>query len=95
MPAIYLMISNMAKKEKKEKEKVIYYDDGSTISDMSPVMDSKRRLFKNDNSKPRATEKEKLATFFQVFKMMLVPTGVVLLVLLILYLVFALIAKGA
>ena len=93
MHAIYLTISNMAKKEKKEK--VIYYDDGSTISDMSPVMDSRRRLFKNDNSKPRATEKEKLKTFFQVFKMMLVPTGVVLLVLLILYLVFALIAKSA
>ncbi len=93
MHAIYLTISNMAKKEKKEK--VIYYDDGSTISDMSPVMDSRRRLFKNDNTKPRATEKEKLKTFFQVFKMMLVPTGVVLLVLLILYLVFALIAKSA
>ena len=93
MHAIYLTISNMAKKEKKEK--VIYYDDGSTISDMSPVMDSRRRLFKNDNTKPRATEKEKFKTFFQVFKMMLVPTGVVLLVLLILYLVFALIAKSA
>ena len=85
----------MAKKEKKEKEKVTYYDDGSTISDMSPVMDSKRRLFKNDNTKPRATEKEKLTTFFQVFKMMLVPTGVVLLVLLILYIVFMLIGRSA
>ena len=93
MPAIYLMISNMAKKEKKEK--VVYYDDGSTISDMTPVMDSKRRLFKNDNSKPRATGKEKLKTFFQVFKMMLVPTGVVLLVLLILYIIFALIGGCA
>ena len=95
MPATYLMISNMSKKEKKEKEKVTYYDDGSTISDMSPVMDSKRRLFKNDNTKPRATEKEKLTTFFQVFKMMLVPTGVVLLVLLILYIVFMLIGRSA
>ena len=86
------MISNMSKKE---KEKVTYYDDGSTISDMSPVMDSKRRLFKNDNTKPRSTEKEKLTTFFQVFKMMLVPTGVVLLVLLILYIVFMLIGRSA
>ena len=82
------------KEKKKEKEKVVYYDDGSTISDMSPVMDSKRRLFKNDNSKPRSTEKEKLKNLFQVFKMMLIPTGVVLLVLLILYIVFMLIASS-
>ena len=84
----------MSKKEKKEKEKVTYYDDGSTISDMSSLRDSKGSLYRNSN-KQQASEKEKLKTFFQAFKMMLVPTGVALLVLLILYIIFSIIGASA
>ncbi len=84
------------KKEKKQKEKVTYYDDGSTIYDMSglrnkkPTNNNNNNLNPLQNKKPRATEREKLRTFFQAFKMMLAPTGVALLILLILYIIFRL-----
>ncbi|MBP5342483.1 hypothetical protein J6Y73_00935 [bacterium] len=81
------------KKPKNKKEKVQYYDDGSTISDMSSLKDSRKSIYKKDPSKPRATEREKLKTFFQAFKMMLLPTFIALLVLLILYIIFSLIGS--
>ena len=92
MPVIYLMISSMAKEK---KEKVTYYDDGSTISDMSNLNDSRKSLLNSNNQKPRASEKEKMKTFFQAFKMMLAPTFVVLFILLILYIIFSIIGASA
>ena len=82
---------------KEKKEKVTYYDDGSTVSDMSNLNDSRKSLLNNNtnNPRPRATEKEKMKTFFQAFKMMLAPTGVVLLILLILYIIFSIIGASA
>ena len=80
---------------KKNKEKVRYYDDGSTISDMSNVKKGGLLSNNTNSNKPRSTEKEKLQTFFKAFKMMLVPTGVALLVLLILYIIFMLIGVNA
>ena len=80
---------------KKKIEKVTYYDDGSTISDMSNVKRGGLLSNSNNASRPKTTEKEKLKTFFKAFKMMLVPTGVALLVLLILYIIFMLIGVNA
>ena len=81
----------MPKKNKdKEKEKVVYYDDGSTIADMDGIKKS-NPLSKRSSS----TLKEKFKTFFQAFKMMLIPTAIALLVLLILYIIFMLIGTYA
>ena len=61
------------KKEKKKKEKVVYVDDGRTIADMSNVKGGgASKLFKNTPS--YSTGKEKWTTFFDAFRMMLLPT---------------------
>jgi len=88
----------MTNMNKDKKEKVTYYDDGSSIADMSGLDSSKKSILggnSNNSQKPRATEKEKLKTFFEAFKMMLIPTAVVLLVLLILYIIFMVIGSSA
>ena len=77
------------KKNKEKKEKVLYYDDGSTIADMSGVTESKIKIKKQDNNKyykPVSTDREELKTFFDTFKMILIPTAIVLFVLLLLIL---------
>ena len=69
-------------KEKKKKEKVIYYDDNSTIADMSNVGKKKKTSNQNGNytyKKTKVSEREKIKTFFQTFKMMLIPTFIALL----------------
>ena len=77
--------------KKKKKEKVIYYDDGSTISDMSRV----NRTGEPRSPKPqenradgmrnvRSTSKWK--TYWQSVRMMLVPMLVVLGVLCVVFL---------
>ena len=59
--------------EKKKKEKVVYVDDGRTIADMSNVKGGgASKLFKNTPS--YSTGKEKWTTFFDAFRMMLLPT---------------------
>ena len=61
--------------EKKKKEKVVYVDDGRTIADMSNVKGGgASKLFKNTPS--YSTGKEKWTTFFDAFRMMLLPTAV-------------------
>ena len=61
------------KKEKKKKEKVVYVDDGRTIADMSNVKGGgASKLFKDTPS--YSTGKEKWTTFFDAFRMMLLPT---------------------
>lgn len=69
--------------KKKKKEKVIYYDDGSTIADMSAV-NSKgvRQEKKAPAPKPEET---KFQTFWRAMKMMFLPMCVVLLILSLLY----------
>lgn len=63
------------KKTKKKKEKVIYVDDGRTIADMSNVRGGgASKLFKDTPS--YSTGKEKWTTFFDAFRMMLLPTAV-------------------
>lgn len=78
-------------KKKKNKEKVIYYDDNSTIADMSNVTRIGQR---KPNPPPvprrRSTFKEKWRTYWSAVKMMLFPMFMVLLALGILYLIIRL-----
>lgn len=75
---------------KKKKEKVIYYDDGSTIVDMSGVTrDGKKKA--PLPPKVQSTFGEKWATYWAAVKRMIVPMVVVLIVLGILYLFLMLI----
>jgi hypothetical protein len=79
-------------KKKEKKEKVRYYDDGSTVADMSHVKGS--RLSGGDPYRPRASAKAKWDTYWNAVKMMFVPMLVVLVILsiayMILYLLFTL-----
>lgn len=83
----------MKKEEKTKKEKVKYYDDGSTIADMSGV----GKVNKIPSySKPRGykvSEKEKLKTFFSAMKMMVGPCIIALGVIALIY-VFLMIISG-
>ena len=78
----------MGTKKKQKKEKVVYYDDGSSISDMSEVKPS--TVAKIVKSKSKSTFGEKWKTFWEAFKMMLLPTFIALTVLLVLYLLLSL-----
>ena len=60
--------------EKKKKEKITYVDDGRTIADMSGVQSGASKYFRNVPS--YSTGKEKWTTFFDAFRMMLLPTAV-------------------
>lgn len=74
----------------KKKEKVVYYDDGSTISDMSRV---NRKGEKKDPPPPRykSTFAEKWKTYWSAVRSMLLPLCVALGIILILYLLMMLI----
>ena len=63
------------KKTKPKKEKVVYVDDGRTIADMSNVKGGASKYFSDTPSYSSA--KEKWTTFFDAFRMMLLPTAVV------------------
>ncbi|MBO6264030.1 MAG: hypothetical protein J6N93_07175 [Clostridia bacterium] len=76
--------------KKKDKEKVIYYDDNSTIVDMSDVTGIGRNKVPKRQKVP-STFKEKMGTFWFAFKLMLIPTAVVLAIIGILYLLIRLI----
>ena len=69
--------SKMAKK-KKQKEKIIYSDDNSTIADMTNVTRTGKP--RKQSNVPPPTE-SKWKTFWRAFRMMLIPTAVVLLVM--------------
>ena len=74
---------------KKKKEKIIYYDDNSTISDMSNVTRNGKK------EPPRAPKKvstfgEKWKTYWAAVKMMVFPMCVVLFVVAVLYFVMML-----
>ena len=83
----------MSKKNKKKQEKIIYYDDNSTIADMSSVTDIKGGKKRNDNSRPQSTAREKWATYCAAVKKMIFPMMVVLAVLAGLY-IFLMLLTG-
>ena len=58
----------------KEKEKVIYVDDGSTIADMSGMPD--RRPNKRHPATPHPKFKDVWNTYWSAVRMMLLPTAV-------------------
>ncbi len=69
-------------KQPKRQVKVVYYDDNSTVADMSGTR-------KGGHQPPRvkSTMREKMRTFFTVMKRMVLPMLVSLAVLTILYIV--------
>ena len=79
-------------KKKEKKEKIRYYDDGRTLSDVSGVRPSP--LSNSNPLKPRATLKEQWDTYWHAVKMMFGPMLIVLvglsIVYMILYLLFTL-----
>ena len=81
---------------KKKKEKIIYYDDGSTVHDMSNVGGIGRRSPNEKRGKnapaPRknSTTREKLKTYFSAVRMMLPFALIALGVLLGLYILLLL-----
>ena len=86
---------------KKKKEKIIYYDDNSTIADMSNVKrkgEQTREPQSGDPSlrkvKPYSTAGDKWRTYFTAVKTMLIPMFVVLGILGVLYVIMMLLAGG-
>ncbi len=77
---------------KKKKEKIIYYDDNSTIMDMSSV-NRKGKPQPPREVRPSSTFGEKWRTYWMAVKMMLLPMCVVLLVISILFALLMLIAR--
>lgn len=73
---------------KKDKQKTVWYDDNSTVSDMSEVggIGRKSPKEKGKYGRKNTTFKEKIATYLTVVRMMIIPMIVVLAVLGLLYL---------
>ena len=65
---------------KEKKVKVIYYDDGSTVADMSGTR-------KQKTPRQRATFKEQARTFLAVMKKMVIPMLATLAALTIVYII--------
>ena len=79
----------MANKEKKQKkEKIRYVDDGSTVVDMQPLVDSRRR----PGQKPRdpgakGTLREQARTYFAAVKLMFWPMMITLGIIFVAFLI--------
>ena len=88
-------------KNKEKKQKVRYYDDGSTISDMSGVggVHGRREVFPEDKSsrskRAASTFKDKMTTYFQAVRMMFLPMVVVLIVLTVVFLLTFILSGNA
>ena len=76
---------------KKKKEKIIYYDDNSTIADMSSVNRTGRPKPPPPPRK-RSTFSEKWNTYWSAVKSMVIPLCVALSILCIFYLLLMLIS---
>ena len=72
--------------KKERKVKVIYYDDGSTVADMSGTRGGKRP------DKLKSTFREKMKTFFAVMKKMVLPLLCTLIGFTLVYILMLLIA---
>jgi hypothetical protein len=69
----------------KKKEKIIYYDDNSTIADMSKITpDGKKQSARPPRM--RSTVREKWNTYWSAVRMMIVPMCVALAALALIYL---------
>ncbi len=79
---------------KKKKEKIKYYDDNSTIADMSNV--GKRRRIpttsEQKGGKPPSSFKDKWTTYWETVKMMVLPMLTVLAALSVIFLILFLLA---
>lgn len=71
---------------KKKKEKIIYYDDNSTLVDMSNVTKSGKKEPPRE-PKRKSTFGEKWRTYWSAVKMMVIPMCIALLIIAVLYLV--------
>ena len=81
----------MGKKKKKDTEKVVYYDDNSTIVDMSEVPRfGQKKASPPPSPRRKSTFKEKWKTYWSAVRMMLFPLFIALLALTILYLIIRL-----
>lgn len=76
-------LSDSEKPQKERKVKVIYYDDGSTIADMSGTY-----KYGKKPERQRSTLREKFRTFFAVMKKMVLPMLCTLAAFTLLYLFF-------
>ena len=65
---------------KKKKEKIIYYDDNSTLVDMSSV-NRKGQPRPPREQKPRSTFREKWDTYWSAVRMMIIPMCITLLII--------------
>ena len=78
-------------KKKQKKEKVVYYDDGSTLADMSSVGGKGKRAFKDKAQQPPKMQsgfREKWNTYWNTVKMMVFPMLVTLLIIAVIFLLF-------
>ncbi len=90
----------MSKKEKKQKkEKIIYIDDGSTVSDMSAFGSKKPKdsvPYTDKQDRPLPRWRQILHTYFDSMGMMFLPMlvfmGVIAVIFLILWLFFRFVA---
>ena len=71
--------------KKKKKEKIIYYDDYSTIADMSNVGKKHKTPQKMESDQHTVFKPSKWRTYWSAVRMMLIPCGVVLVILGVLY----------
>ncbi len=78
-------------KKKQKKQKVIYYDDNSTIADMSNIPHARKP---DAPRAPRSTFREKMKTYFSAVKMMIFPMCVVLFILALLFLILMLLRRA-
>jgi hypothetical protein len=80
-------------KKKQKKEKVVYYDNGAPIVDMSSVGGIGRRAPKDKPQQPQKVQsgfREKWNTYWNTVKMMVFPMLVVLLIITLIFLFFML-----
>ncbi len=80
----------MGKKKKTKAEKVVYYDDNSTIVDMSqvPGMGGKKPP---QQPRRKSTFSEKWRTYWSAVRMMLLPTLIAIIAISIVFLVIMLV----
>ena len=74
---------------KKKKEKIIYYDDNSTLVDMSEVTRNGKKA-KPQTTKRHSTASEKWQTYWSTVRVMVFPMLIVLAILCGLYLLLML-----
>lgn len=80
--------------KKNKKEKIVYYDDGSTLADMSALSKNKAST-NNEASAPKYGFIAKMQTFFGAMRLMLIPLAATVCALGIIYAVIYLLFSMA